>query len=302
MSEQENEIRGSVFNIQRYSIHDGPGIRTTVFLKGCPLRCFWCQNPESQRKEPEILLFEDNCTRCGRCVEACPSGASSLSDTASVIDRSKCTGCGKCAEVCPNEARKLTGAAMTVDEVMEEVMRDASFYKNSGGGVTLSGGDPIAQPEFALALLRSCKGAGLHTALDTTGFTGWETLEKLLEYTDLVLFDIKQIDDVKHREGTNVSNKSILENARRIAGLKPMRVRVPLIPGYNDSREEIRALARFVRSELGFVEIDLHPYNKLGEVKWERLDKEAEHFDTQADEYVQELKDIIASEMSEVVP
>lgn len=297
--EKDKEVsRGVVFNIQKYSIHDGPGIRTTVFLKGCPLRCLWCQNPESHRKEPEILLFKDRCTLCGRCVAVCPNGASSLSDTSSMIDRSKCIGCGKCVEVCPNEARQLSGEYMTVDEVMEEVLKDVVFYKNSGGGVTLSGGDPIAQSGFALAILKRCKEAGLHTALETCGYARWSTMEKLLKYTDLVLFDIKHMDAARHREGTGKPNSIILRNARRIAKLKPLRVRVPLIPGFNDSAEHIRQLAKFVREKLGLVDIDLLPYNKLGEVKHERLDRERPHLETQNEEYVQELQAIIDLEMS----
>jgi pyruvate formate lyase activating enzyme len=292
--------QGIVFNIQRYSIHDGPGIRTTVFLKGCPLRCYWCQNPESQRKKPEILLFKEKCTLCGQCVTVCPAGASRLSAEGSVIDRSKCLGCGQCAEACPNEARKLAGACMTLDEVMEEVQKDASFYKNSGGGVTLSGGDPVAQPVFALAILQRCQEAGLHTALETSGYTRWTTMEKLLAYTDLVLFDIKHMDAAKHRQGTGRSNAIILENARRISQLKPLRIRVPLVPGFNDSAEAVREIASFVRDRLGFVDIDLLAYNKLGEVKYERLDKKAPRFDTQNDEYIQKLKGIVDSETLKV--
>lgn len=300
MKNNKEVYNGVVFNIQKYSIHDGPGIRTTVFLKGCPLRCYWCQNPESQKKEPEIILFKDRCTLCGRCVAVCPSGASSLSVASSIIDRSKCTGCGKCVEACPNDARQLVGKYMTVDEVVEEVLKDVKFYQNSGGGVTLSGGDPIAQLGFALAILKRCKEAGLHTALETCGYTRWSTMEKLLKYTDLVLFDIKHMDSKKHIEGTRTPNSIILKNAKRIAQLKPLKVRVPLIPGFNDSVEHISQLARFVRKELGFVDIELLPYNKLGEVKYDRLDKMRPQFEAQQEEYVQELKDIIDLEMSKV--
>jgi len=291
---------GAVFNIQRYSIHDGPGIRTTVFLKGCSLRCFWCQNPESQAIRPELFFDKSKCTRCGRCVEVCPTGASSLSDKTSVIDRSICIGCGKCVEVCPNEARRLVGKYMTVDEVMQEVLKDRRFYENSGGGVTLSGGEPTTQLNFAVALLQRCKQQGLHTTLDTCGYAPWSTMEKLLKYTDLVLYDIKHMDPVKHRQGTGESNRIILENARRIAKRWPMRVRVPLIPGFNDSVDDVRAIARFVRTELGSVEIDLLPYNKFGEAKFERLDKERVFLERQTDEYEQTLDKIASEEAGEI--
>ena len=221
-----HEVKGTqgvIFNIQRYSIHDGPGIRTTVFLKGCQLRCFWCQNPESQRRRPEVFLKKSVCTLCGRCVAACPEGASSLVDGASVIDRTKCTGCGKCVEVCPDGARTLMGKWVSVQQVMRELVRDKRFYDNSAGGITLSGGDPTAQPKFAQSLLRACKDAGLHTAIETCGCTSWPVLERLLEHVDLVLFDIKHSDSAKHREGTGKPNRLILENARMIARAKPRR-------------------------------------------------------------------------------
>lgn len=289
--------RGIIFNIQRYSIHDGPGIRTTVFIKGCPLRCFWCQNPESQRKEAEIFLIRSNCTGCGKCVTVCQSKANILVENNSTIDRNKCIGCGKCVEVCPSEARKLVGLWMTTDEVMREVLKDVKFYENSGGGVTLSGGDPAAQPDFALSILQSCKEAGLHTVLDTCGHAPWSTMKRLLTYTDLVFFDIKTIEPRKHQGATGKSNRLILENAKRIANYKPMRVRVPLIPKFNDSPEDVRAIARFFKEELGSIEIDLLPYNKLGEVKYERLDRQCIPTETQTEEYIKDLETLVNLEL-----
>lgn len=286
-------VKGMIFNIQRYAIHDGPGIRTTVFLKGCPLRCFWCQNPESQRKPPEIFLNKDNCTLCGLCVTACPEGASSLEERSATIDRAKCQGCGKCTEICPNEARRLVGKEVTVAEVMQEVLRDKKFYENSGGGITLSGGEPMAQLEFTLALLKTSKKEGLHTAIETCGLAPWSSLKKVLVYTDLVLYDLKHIDPAKHHEATGAPNELILENARRITRIKPMRIRVPLIPEFNDSLESIQATARFVRSELNNAPIDLLPYNKLGESKYSRLERETVRLEVQKEEVVQELETII---------
>jgi pyruvate formate lyase activating enzyme len=293
----EQVAQGIIFNIQRYSIHDGPGIRTTVFLKGCPLKCFWCQNPESQRTQPEIFLVRSNCMLCGKCVTVCSNGASSLLKNHSAIDRSKCIGCGKCVAVCPHEARKLVGTYTTKDEVIREVLKDVRFYENSGGGVTLSGGEPAAQPEFALSILRSCKEAGLHTVLDTCGYVPWSTMKKLLRYTDLVFFDIKTIEPRKHREATGRSNRLILENAKRIARYKPIRVRVPLVPNFNNSLEDVREIARFVKEEMGSIDIDLLPYNKLGEVKYGRLDRSCVPAETQPDEYINHLKAIINLEL-----
>ena len=195
-----NPSSGVVFNIQRCSLHDGPGIRTTVFLKGCPLKCFWCQNPESQTGGPEVLLDTRKCTLCGACQRACRAGAVRLDGGGGklVFNRSDCRGCGSCVPVCPNEARSISGKEMTVEEVMQEVLKDLKFYKKSGGGVTLSGGEPLAQPRFATQLFARCKREGLHTTLDTCGCAPWPIIRELLEYVDLVLFDIKHPDAAKH--------------------------------------------------------------------------------------------------------
>lgn len=292
---KDNENRGMIFNIQRYSIHDGPGIRSTVFLKGCPLTCFWCQNPESQEMKAEILLDKGKCASCGQCVNSCPAGANVLTPDRVKIIRDKCMGCGECVSVCPNEARRLVGAYMTVDEVMEEIVRDRIFYENSGGGVTLSGGEPLMQADFALQLLRRCKEEDLHTVLDTCGYASWKTMQKLLEYTDLVLYDIKCLDATKHSMATGKPNELIIENAKMIARSKEMWVRVPLVPGFNDSEKEVRAIVSFIKKELGSPKIDLHCYNKLGEGKYDRLDKVAIHLDPQHEEYMEKLREIAVS-------
>jgi pyruvate formate lyase activating enzyme len=292
------ETLGVVFDIQRYSIHDGPGIRTTVFLKGCPLRCAWCQNPESQYKEPEILLNKNDCTGCGRCVAVCPAGANGLSDFKAEVNRQKCLRCGKCVEVCPNTARRLSGKLMSVTGVVKEVLRDRKFYETSGGGVTLSGGEATFQPEFALAIFKECKGLGLHTALETCGYAAWAVLERVLEYVDLVLYDIKHVNAAKHEKGTGFKNDIILENALKIALHKPIKVRVPLIPGFNDSEQDIRAIAAFIGSLPNQVEMDLLTYNPLGEGKYARLGKECVgHMQAQSDMYVETLRDIVDTEL-----
>lgn len=290
------ETTGIIFNIQRYSIHDGPGIRTTIFFKGCPLTCFWCQNPESQVMKSEVLFDRSRCTSCGQCVIACPCGANSLTNHDIKIDRNKCTGCGKCVEVCPNEARRLAGKYTTVDDVMAEVLRDRMFYENSGGGVTLSGGEPLVQADFVLQLLRRCKEDRLHTALDTCGYASWKTIQQILEYTDLVLYDIKCLEAAKHSKATGKSNELIIENAKKIAKFKEMWIRVPLVPGFNDSEEEVKATVRFIRKELGLIKIDLHRYNKLGEGKYDRLDMLSIHLNPQSEDYIENLRKIAASE------
>lgn len=296
---EQRALEGMVFNIQRYSIHDGPGIRTTVFFKGCPLKCFWCQNPESQNESPEILLYRDKCTSCGKCVAVCPTGASSLWEQSSTIDRSKCAGCGKCAGVCPNSARKLVGKPMTVEQVMREVLKDRKFYDNSRGGVTLSGGEPTVQSNFALKILQSSKEAGLNTVLDTCGYTRWSNIEKLLGYTDLVFYDIKHMNPRRHREGTGRDNSLILANAKRVAKVRPMIVRVPLIPGFNDSFEEVRGIARFVKAELNSTSVQLLPYNKFAEGKYEHIGKTSTPMENRSEEYIRALEEVVAQKDGE---
>jgi len=265
--------QGIVFNIQKYSVHDGPGIRTTVFLKGCPLHCFWCQNPESQEMKPEILLDRSKCIACKGCIEVCPAGANLVQNGRMTLIREKCLGCGKCAEVCLGEARKLVGKSMTVTEVTAEILRDKLFYKNSGGGVTFSGGEPFMQAGFVGQLLSRSKAEGLHTAVDTCGYVPWETMKPMIKHTDLVLFDIKCLDAEKHRKATGVPNARIIENAKRVSEAVETWIRVPLIPGFNDAEQDIEILVNYVRKEIGPLKIELNPYNNLGEGKYARLDK-----------------------------
>ena len=271
------KITGNIFNIQHYSIHDGPGIRTTVFLKGCPLKCLWCQNPESQSGRPEIFFNSGKCSGCTLCVQACPDKAIRIVNGLSVTERNRCTGCGACAQACPNEARILMGYSITAGDVFEDVNNDAIFYASSDGGVTISGGDPVFQPDFSAAILKLCKNAGMHTAVETSGFGNWEKLESILAHANLVLYDLKQMDTNAHKVCTGVPNEQILENARRIYHILklPMIIRVPVIPGYNDSFENIDRLGAFVKKELGCeIEVHLLPYHRLGIGKDEQLGKD----------------------------
>lgn len=295
----DSEIRGVVFDIQRYSIHDGPGIRTTVFLKGCPLRCAWCQNPESQQKEPEILLNKGNCTGCGRCITVCIAEANSLADGRVEVDRRQCLRCGKCVAACPNDARRLSGKVMSVTKVVKEVLRDKKFYETSGGGVTLSGGEATFQHDFARAILKECKDHGLHTVLETCGYASWAVMERVLQYADMVLYDVKHTNESAHRRGTGMENRIILENAERIAQCRPMLVRMPLIPGFNDSEETVRQVTLFVGSLSRKVEMELLAYNPLGEGKYERLGKDRiEHKEVQDESYIGRLRGIVEVELS----
>jgi pyruvate formate lyase activating enzyme len=290
--------KGVVFNIQRYSIHDGPGIRTTVFLKGCPLSCLWCQNPESQSIKPELFYNTERCVGCGKCITICPAKAIEMGDGKVATDRNICTGCGLCVDACPEDARELMGKYMTVEEVVEEVMKDTIFYQRSGGGVTLSGGEPFAQPAFSANILRLCKEAGAHTAIETCGYTPWEIMEQVLQYTDLVLYDIKHMDPAEHIKLTGVSNDLILENARRIWHERhiPLWIRVPVIPGYNDSPANIDALAGFIVNELSpFLQVYLLPYHRLGESKVQQLERSGPQLSTDPpdDAHMESLKEIV---------
>jgi pyruvate formate lyase activating enzyme len=272
-------ITGTIFNIQRFSVQDGPGIRTTVFLKGCPLKCLWCSNPESQGALPEVAHRDSLCIRCGACLKVCDRGATRLisDDSASKveIDREKCVNCGQCIEACSAGARKIYGQTMSVEEVFEEIRRDVDFYSRSGGGVTASGGEPLSQPDFVTELFRQCHRIGIHTTLETCGYAKASVLEKVLSETDLVLYDLKLMNSAEHRKFTTKFNKLILSNARLIAekGV-PMSIRIPLIPGINDSEGNLDEIARFV-SELDHGRhVDLLPYHRFGEGKYGMLDRE----------------------------
>ncbi|MBN2391996.1 MAG: glycyl-radical enzyme activating protein [Anaerolineae bacterium] len=240
---------GYVCNIQRFSVHDGPGIRTTVFLKGCTLRCFWCHNPESIRPKPEVQFFPSRCIGCAACVEVCPEGAQAFDENGiRAFDREKCIACGACVDVCYAEALVLTATAMTAESVVDEILRDRAFYENSGGGVTLSGGEPALQVDFSREILERCRTAGVHTAIETAANVPWESLAALLPLTDLVMMDIKHMDSAKHHDATGAPNALLLANARRLVESdKPIIFRIPVIPTVNDTPEEVAAIAAFVR-------------------------------------------------------
>ena len=298
MDREAQEGKGLVFSIQRYSTEDGPGIRTTVFMKGCPLRCLWCHNPEGQEFFPRIAFNDSRCIGCKGCVDACPQGAIIITADGSRTDRGKCQNCGKCADMCPTGARELIGKYMTAKEVFSEVERDKLFYRSSGGGVTVGGGEPTMQPRFLVEFLRKCHEQGIHTALDTSGYTGWKEIEEILKHVDLVLFDIKQMDPAKHVEYTGVSNKLILENARKISGKGiSMIIRVPVIPRYTDGEDNIRDVMEFVCALEGVIKVDLLPFHRLGELKYRKLARNYAFGGIQppTDAHMQELRRIVES-------
>jgi pyruvate formate lyase activating enzyme len=267
--------KGIVFDIMHFSTRDGPGIRTTVFLKGCPLHCMWCHNPESQSSKPELLLRPNLCIACETCLEICPEGAITVNGGVITTDRTKCTLCGKCVEACTAEARAIVGREVTVREVMAEIEKDIPFYDQSGGGVTFSGGEALLQPEFLLALLKSCKEKGLHTALDTSGAVSWRVVERVRPYVDLFLYDLKALDDQVHKKFTGVSNRLILSNLRRLSELgHNIILRIPLIPGVNDRPETMAAIGGFAVSLPHLIGLDILPYHQAGVEKYRRLEKE----------------------------
>ncbi len=274
MQESNTEMKGIIFDIQKFSVHDGPGIRTTVFLKGCPLRCSWCANPESQDYSFTLMVREVNCKSCGACVKVCPQSAIFFTDAGvRKIDWNKCDSCLVCVESCIYHSLNRCGWHVSVEEVLEEVIQDKPFYENSGGGVTISGGEPLSQPIFLLDLLTECNKNGLHTAIETTGHAPWMVIEKILPHVDLILFDIKHMDPEKHQDTTGVKNNLILENLKKIAKIHDnIWLRVPLISGFNDSEDHIRKVATLGK-EIGAKKISLLPYHEGGKNKCEQIGK-----------------------------
>jgi pyruvate formate lyase activating enzyme len=263
---------GLITDIKKFAIHDGPGIRTTVFFKGCPLRCQWCHNPETQGDTPVVAYYVANCIACGRCIEACPEQALSRGEDAIIIDRRACTDCGVCTEVCPAEAMVMHGRGVTVAEVIAEVEKDRPFYENSGGGITLSGGEPLYQPQFAAAVLQAAKQAGLHTCLDTCGYAPWSAFEAVLPHTDLILYDIKTMNDKLHRAYTGRCNAMVLRNIEALAEEDvAIEVRTPVVPGVNATVQDIVAIADFLKGLPRLFDLELLPYHELGGSKFERL-------------------------------
>ena len=264
--------RGIVFDIERYAINDGPGIRTVVFMKGCPLRCLWCANPESHKKNPELVYWENKCLRCGRCIEACPNEALRQKDGVIHIYTEKCNMCGQCTNVCNAQALNIIGSEMTPFEVLEKVLQDEIFFQDSRGGVTFSGGEPFEQTEFLMECAALCKQNDIHTCVETSGMTRWEDIEKTLPYIDLILYDFKHMQNKIHKQLTGSSNELILNNFKRVAALnKDMVIRIPVIPTINDTEENYSELISFLKEYPGYNCVDLLPYHRLGLSKYKRM-------------------------------
>lgn len=290
-------LKGLIFSIDRFVAEDGPGIRTTVFLKGCPLKCVWCHSPQSQAAEPQIAFYENRCIDCRMCVQACPQNAQIASAAGRQVLWEQCDNCGKCAEVCPSRALEMVGEWLTVEQVIRVVEKDLVCYRNSGGGVTFSGGEPAAQPEFLAACLKACQDIEIHTALDTTGLAKWSFYEKILPSVDLFLYDIKHADRKKHKQFTGVDNELIFGNLKKLSRRgKRIWVRIPLIPGYNDSKKNLLQIAEFVSPLKSVEKVSLLPYNMAAGAKYSFVGKryELEHLDSHLKEPVRGFASIFS--------
>ena len=287
--------KGNIFDIQRFSVHDGPGIRTLVFFKGCPLRCQWCSNPESLSFTPQLFVIKDNCIRCGQCVKVCPTGAV-FYDNQLKVDREKCCECGRCTEVCYAGALIMTGREWTVDELISELEKDEIHYRKSNGGITLSGGEAVAQPHFAHDLLEACKAKGWHTAIETSGYATEDVWDLLLPHLDMVLLDIKHMNTDKHKKFTGLDNDVVLRTALKLANDKraELIIRVPVVPGFNDEAMEIAEIACLAKV-LKVEKLHLLPYHPYGENKYENLGMKTSDliFKTPKSDVMQQLKAVV---------
>lgn len=290
-------MKGIIFDVKRYAIHDGPGIRTTVFLKGCPLQCQWCQNPEGIESGPEIFVRQKRCAEdCDACVSACSQRAISKDGNSIEIDREKCDFCGKCEDACVYEALEIVGREVTVAEALVEMERDRVFFDESGGGITFSGGEPLMQFDFFEALLAEIKKRNIHVTLDTSGYVPFKDLERVSDKVDLFLYDLKIMDDEKHKEYTGVSNRIILENLRKLAEKgKPVAVRIPLISGVNDDDQSIQLLTEYLRSLKNIKYISLLPYHRGGCEKYKNLRKQdpLKEFQPPSGKRIEEIRKIL---------
>jgi pyruvate formate lyase activating enzyme len=290
-------MKASIFNIQKFSIHDGPGIRTTVFFKGCPLQCIWCHNPESQNSGKEILYDKNKCTLCGSCIKICQNNAIEIKDNDLEMNMDKCTFCGDCTVSCINSARQIAGKEYTVDEVMKEVLKDRVFYKNSKGGVTLSGGEPLIYAAFVEELLMKLKKENIHTAVDTCGAVDFKVLERVSKYTDLFLYDIKSMDEEKHILYTGVSNKNIINNLINLSKIhNNINLRLPIIEGINADENHIFEILKLIKNT-NIKKINLLPYHDIAMHKYEKLGRKYyEYMKRPADEKLKRYKEIFEKE------
>ncbi len=265
-------VKGIIFDIKKYAIHDGPGIRTTVFLKGCPLKCLWCHNPESQKLEPEIMLYPDKCIKsCDLCIKVCHTGALKKADEI-MIDKDKCDLCGDCIEICPSDAIRVSGREVSVEDVMKEIDKDMLFYDESSGGITFSGGEPLLQVDFLESLLKESKKRYLTTVVDTSGYSDFERFEKINSLVDLYFYDLKLMDDELHKKYTGVSNRVILKNLEKLDKIhRNIEIRIPLVEGITDTRENIDAIIEFLRKLENIVRVTLLNYHRAGVSKYQRL-------------------------------